>query len=286
MAKITIATCQFLVHKQPELNLRSIIRQMKQAKAAGAHLAHFSECCLSGYLGGEIKSLREVDWNNLKSCMEQVMSWSGKLKIWAVVGCNHRLVGRHKPHNSLYVVNDNGELVTRYDKMFCTGNNIRSDDLKFYSPGEKFITFCVKGVTCGLLICHDFRYPELFREYKRRGVELMLVSFHNAGMTCKLYNHYIISVPATLQAAAASNYFFVSASNSTRRYAWPGFVVNPEGRIIQKARAHRPAVIITKIDTKEKLYDASSHWRNRCMHGIFHSGKLVKDPRSQDRTIL
>jgi predicted amidohydrolase len=39
----------------------------------------------------------------------------------------------------------------------------------------------VKGVRCGALICHDFRYDELYREYLRRGVQLILHSFHNGG---------------------------------------------------------------------------------------------------------
>lgn len=286
MAKLTLATCQFLIHAEPESNLRSVTRQLKRANAAGAHLVHFSEACLSGYLGAEIKSPHKIDWDGVTSCVRQVMDAARRLRLWVVIGCNHRLTRGHKPHNSLYVINDNGALVSRYDKMFCTGRNANAGDLRRYSPGGAFITFDVRRVRCGLLICHDFRYPELFREYKRRGVELMLVSFHNAGMKRDAYDQYLITVPATLQAAAASNYFTVSANNGTRRYAWPSFVVNAEGVIISKARAHRPAVLVNTIDTRQKLYDASGAWRDRCMRGILHSGTLVSDPRSRNRRTL
>ena len=253
MASLVLGTSQFLVHKQPERNLESAIRHIRLAKTRGAHLVHFPEACLSGYLGVEIRSRRDVDWHRVTSAMLEVMAAAKQYRVWVVIGCNHRLTGKHKPHNSLYVIDHRGELVNRYDKMFCTGRNEKEGDLRYYSPGESLVTFAVRSVTCGLLICHDFRYPKLFREYKRRGVELMLVSFHNAGIKREGYDKYIIYVPATIQASAASNYFTVSANNGTRKYTWPSFVVNAEGVVISTARAHRPAVLVNTVDTKWML---------------------------------
>jgi hypothetical protein len=50
------------------------------------------------------------------------------------------------------------------------------------SPGNHFSDFSIKGIRCGALICHDYRYPELYREYKRRGVQLMFHSYHAGGI--------------------------------------------------------------------------------------------------------
>jgi deaminated glutathione amidase len=69
--------------------------------------------------------------------------------------------------------------VDRYDKMFCAGDRSEeTGDLAHYSPGSHFSVFSIKGVRCGALICHDYRYPELYREYKRRGVRLVFHSYH------------------------------------------------------------------------------------------------------------
>ncbi len=286
MAKITLATCQFQIESQSAKNIVQIKRQMRSAKKRGAHLVHFSEACLSGYLGAELKSVKETDWEQLRGYMREVQTLAAELKVHVVLGCNHQLTGAHKPHNSLYVIDDKGRMITRYDKLFCTGCDDNDGDLKHYSPGSELVTFSVERVKCGLLICHDYRYPELFREYKRRGVQLMLVSFHNARMTAKQYRHYRMSVPATLQAAAASNYYWVGCNNGTRKYAWPSSVVNPEGWIVNKARAHHNGVLITGIDTDIKLYDASAAWRKRCLRGIYHSGQAVNDKRSRNRTCI
>ena len=284
MAKLRLATCQFRIEKQPARNLVQIKRQMRNAVRRGAHLVHFSEACLTGYLGSELKSVRETDWDQIREHLQEVRELAAELGVHVVLGSNHRLSGNHKPHNSLYVIDNQGRLKTRYDKLFCTGCDDDDGDLKHYSPGSELITFIVKQVKCGLLICHDYRYPELFREYKRRGVQLMLVSFHNAGMTAKQYRHYLMSVPVTLQAAAASNYYWVGCNNGTRKYAWPSFVLNPEGWIVNKARAHRDGVIVTDINTDVKLYDASAAWRDRCLRGVFHSGRSVADKRSRNRS--
>ncbi len=136
MARLVLATCQFKIEKQVPKNLRAIARQMKLAKSKGAHLIHFSEACLSGYLGSELKSSREMDWEAVSEAMREIMSLAGKLRLWVVVGCNHRLSGQHKPHNSLYVIDDGGRLVNRYDKMFCTGDCDDSGDLRHYNPGQ------------------------------------------------------------------------------------------------------------------------------------------------------
>lgn len=287
MPKLVLATCQFPVDEDPRRNLGFATRQIAAARARGADLVHFSEACISGYLGVEVSSHDAAGWERIAAAMEEVMAAARLHRVWVVVGCNHRLSGSHKPHNSLYVIDARGRIVSRYDKMFCTGSASGKDgDLANYSPGEALITFRVRGLTCGLLICHDFRYPELFREYKRKGVDLMLVSFHNAGGRKETCDKYKITVPATLQAAAASNYYAVSANNGTRRYAWPSFVVNAEGVIVNKAPQHRPTVLITEIDTAEKLYDASADWRDRCMRGVLHSGRLVRDARSRERQVL
>jgi predicted amidohydrolase len=250
--KLQLASCQFQIEADIATNRAAVLRHMRIAKRKGAQLAHFSEGCLSGYFGAELKSAAEVDWPGIESALREVMTLAAELQLWVVLGSAHRLSGRHRPHNSLYVIDDRGQLVSRYDKLFYTGKNAQDQDLSFYSPGEELVTFDAHGVCCGLLICHDFRYPELFREYKRRGVELMLVSFHNAGMQYEHQLRYLQSVPFTLQAAAASNYFAVSATNSTRRYAWPSFVVNQEGSLVARAPLHRGAVLLSTIDTEAK----------------------------------
>lgn len=120
--KLFIATCRFPVDHDMRRNFRWIDHQMRVAKRRGAHVAHFSECCLSGYAGVEFKSFRNFNWPLLEDCTRRVLHLARELGLWVVLGSSHRLTPPHKPHNSLHVIDDRGRLLDRYDKRFCTGD--------------------------------------------------------------------------------------------------------------------------------------------------------------------
>ncbi len=290
--KLTLATCQFPIDRDIRANRDHVLRQMKLARRQGAHVAHFPESCLSGYPGAEFKSFRGFDWNLLEDCTRQIMDGARRLRLWVILGSSHRLTGKHKPRNCLHLVNDHGRLVNRYDKRFCTGDKSESsDDLKHFSPGNHTVVFRVRGIVCGLLICHDFRYQELYREYKRLGVQLMLHSYHNGHIARarlrRMGNVWGMIVPPTMQAYAANNHMWISSNNtSARESCWPSFFVRPDGAITGRLRNNIAGVLISTVDTRAKIYDASEAWRDRAMKGIHHSGKLLRDKRAETRTAL
>lgn len=290
--KLRVATCQFAIDANPRRNMASVLRQMQTAKRRRAHIVHFPETALSGYAGREIVSTEEIDWELLVECTERVMDEARRLKLWVVVGSTHRLKGTHKPHNCLYVIDDTGALVDRYDKRFCTGDASEvTGDLKHYSPGDHFAVFTVRGIMCGAQICHDFRYQELYRAYKHLGVQVMFHSYHNGHTTKqdlqKSGNIWAVIVPPTMQAYAANNYMWISSNNTSRKESsWPSFFVLPNGVISGRLERNRAGVLISEVDTDKRYYDASASWRDRAMEGVFHSGTTVKDARSDDRMSL
>jgi predicted amidohydrolase len=289
--KLAIATCQFPIGSDLRANVSYVLAQMRRASARGADVVHFPEAALSGYAGVEFPTFKKYDWAMLESSTRSVMTLAKELGLWTIVGSAHRLSPGHKPHNSLYIIDDRGRLVDRYDKMFCTGDRSEQNgDLKHYCPGSRLCTFTISGVKCGTLICHDFRYQELYREYQKRGVCVVFHSYHNAHMAAgelRKYNIWGEIVPPTMQTYAANNHLWISANNSSRRAScWPSFFVRPDGIITGKLANNRAGVLISSVDTRAKIYDASEAWRDRAVRGVFHSGSLVSDPRSDQRRRL
>ena len=292
-ARLTVATCQFSISGDIEDNCAKVIHQMRIARKCEADVAHFSEAALGGYAGADFSSFDGYDWNSLRCCTERIMKEAGDLKLWVILGSNHQLAGKRKPHNSLYVISDHGDIVDRYDKMFCTGNKKEtSGDLKHYSAGSHFVVVTIKGIKCGFQICHDMRYPELYREYYKLGVQLMFHSYRNSRRELKNPNDPdqniwgVITEP-TMQTYAAENNMWISANNTaTRESCWPSFFVRPDGVITGRLKRNQDGLLITTVDTKYSFYDASAVWRFRARCGIYHSGTLVYDRRSEDRTSL
>lgn len=300
--KIKIATSQFSLSSNIQKNKSHILAQIKEAKVSGAHLIHFPEGSLSGYAGVDFESFKGYNWEELRNATYEIMEAAGENGIWAIIGSAHQL-DNHKPHNCLYIINDRGQLVDRYDKMFCAGTEQEdSDDLLHFTPGDQFTSFEVLGVKCGVLICHEYRYPELYREYKKKGVEIMFHSYHagnmdpdrQASMEAEVGEAYFafnngrtlpeITMPSTMISYAANNYLWISCSNtSAPESCWPSMMVRPDGVIVGKLEKNIDGILVTEIDTDQQYYDSTKYWRNRAMNGIFHSGKLVEDERSGKR---
>lgn len=304
--KLTVATCQFPVSADIRKNLAYVARQIHAAKDGGADVVHFPEACLSGYAGTDFASFEEFDWSLLKACTEEILNLARECGVWVVLGSSHRLTGTNKPHSSLYIINDRGELVDRYDKMFCAGDRSEtSDDLAHYSPGSHFCVFTIQGVRCGVLICHDYRYPELYREYKRKGVQLMFHAYHAGNISPERWQEMRvyasdtlgrvnpmqtipgITMPAAMHTAASNNYIWISCSNSSAKQScWPAFFVRPDGVVTGRLRRNVTGVLISTVDTDASWYDSTAAWRDRAMNGVFHSGTLVQDERSDERRQL
>lgn len=278
--KLRVGTCQFPISSDVISNACWIRQQMSEAKEKGVDIIHFPECAMTGYGGHDHNSLEDFDWDELCQQTQSILSLAKNLKLWIVLGSMHRLSREHKPHNCLYVINPEGKIVDRYDKRFCTRS-----DLKYYSPGDHFVTFTVNGVRCGLLICYDVRFPELYREYHKLGVQLIFQSFYNTRKKKEGFIHPII-MPISAQARAATNYVFMSLTNTSKQYSWPCHLITPNGLIAEKLPADRPGILIFDVDTKKHYYDASKPYRMDAIRGKLNSGQTVEDPRSRNRMVF
>ena len=304
--RLTVGTCQFPTSSEISSNLDYILTLIREAKLQGCDVAHFPEACLSGYAGSDFGSNEGLDWPVLAAATHTVLALAAELKIWVILGSAHRLTGNNKPHNSLYIIDSEGKISDRYDKRFCSGDATeQTGDLAHYSPGDHFCAFNIKGVCCATLICVDCRYPELYREYKRLGVQLMFHSFHSGHVSLEKFaaiekavgpeNHALnpattfpgITQPAMMHAAAGSNHMWISCANSAAyRACWPSFFIRPDGVVTGRLPEHEAGVLVSVVDTDAVFYDSTVAWRDRAMNGVLNSGTLVSDPRSADRKII
>ena len=303
---LILATSQFATSADPARNAAQMMRQIDEAALLGADLIHFPEACLAGYAGHDLASYAGYDWAALRKETAAVAAHIGRAGIWAVFGSAHPLSGTHKPHNALYVIDGQGRLIDRYDKRFCAGDETEGEgDLAHYTPGDHVCVFSVKDVCIGTLICHEYRYPELYRDYQRRGAQVILHSFHSGNIAPSRFaameravgmeNHVLncattiagITQLSAVPAAAADNHLWISCSNSSApRSCWPAFVVRPDGVVTGRLEPEQPGLLLTEIDPRKAYYDSTRAWRQRAMDGVLHSGTLVDDPRSKARQIF
>jgi predicted amidohydrolase len=274
---LKIATCQFAVSGEVGWNAEVIQNFLYEAKRLGADIVHFPECALSGYAGADFDNLEDYDWQRLAEETRKIIYLAGELKLWVALGSTHRLTEPNKPHNSLYLINPQGQIENRYDKRFGTER-----DLKHYTSGNRFVTFEINGVKCALLICFDLRFPEIYRELKKLDVQCIIQSFYNAKQTEQTVHRHIIR--QTMQCHAATNYFWMSMANSSGPIApYPSCFIHPDGEIVKQLKLNKPGIMLNTVDTALSFYDPSAKFRALAMKGILTNGPVnLDDARSKN----
>ncbi|MEV4278512.1 carbon-nitrogen hydrolase family protein [Actinoplanes xinjiangensis] len=122
-------------------NGRAVRNLMRQAADQDVRLVHFPEGHLSGYAKEQVGDWAQVDWDAARNELRQILQLAAQLRLWVVLGSAHPLTWPNRPHNSLYVISDEGRIVDRYDKRFCSNTEITS----FYTPGTTPGVFDVDG---------------------------------------------------------------------------------------------------------------------------------------------
>ena len=129
--------------------------------------------------------------------------------------------------NTACVFDRVGACLAEYDK---THPFTPMGEHEVYTPGDHLVTFTLDGVRCGLLICYELRFPELWRALALRGAE---VFFLPAQWTAARQYHW-----ETLTAARAiENQAFVVACNACGErggVVYGGFsrMLDPWGKVL------------------------------------------------------
>jgi len=241
--RLIVATCQFPVGHDIRMNAKAICRLIGRAADAGAGVAHFPECALSGYGSSDWPSWDGFDWDSLDRALQQVRDCCAAHAMWAVLGSNRRDRAAGTFHNAQLIIADDGSLAGHYDKRRCSANDQRA-----FTPGCRPLMFDISGVRCGGLICLDWSYPELFAAYADAGADLIFLSAYSAGGSrCKKHLHSDVVVPL-MQGHAFANSVYISVSNcSLARQSFPSVWVKRSGRIGKRCRLNTTGLAINAV---------------------------------------
>ena len=167
----------------------------------------------------------------------------------------------------MFVISSKGSIECTYDKRLLTSGD-SGDDVDYFSPGKDSVIFKINGIKCGLLICHEWRYPELYREYKRLGAELIFQSWYDANVNKQDYldggkDHGSLIMGA-VRSNAANNYLWICGSNASNMESSIGsFISAPDGSLVSKLPRNKNGVLVETLDLSKKFIDPSRYNRER-----------------------
>lgn len=237
-----LATAQSKIEENIEHNAEQIKDLVLTASAKDADFVHFPECALSGYIKTQIKSWSDVDWGLLNSELNKIQKLCAQESIGAAVGSAHNHPAIERPFNSLYIINEAGELSARYDKRFCSHSEI-SD---WFAAGDQPVVVDVKGIRLGFALCIEMNFPEIFMAYNALGADAVLLSAYHDDEMFKIQ----------AQGHAACNNLWMSYSVPTNMSKiQPSCIIGPDGKVIGSCKNGSNDIILNEINPDAEQWD-------------------------------
>ncbi|MCR8922244.1 carbon-nitrogen hydrolase family protein [Dasania sp. GY-MA-18] len=182
-----------------------------------------------------------------------------KNKLWIITGSLFEQAGEHV-YNTSSVINPQGEVVTRYRKLF-----------PFYpyekgvTPGEHCVVFDVPEVgRFGISICYDQWFPEISRSLACMGAEVILCPT----LTGTIDRELELAIART-NAVVSQSYFF-NINVAGRLGNGRSIVVGPDGQVIHQA-GEKNEIIPIEVDL--------NHVRRVRERGVLGLGQTLKSFR-------
>ncbi len=184
----------------------------------------------------------------------RLMAIAARARAWVLGGSVIERC-RGKIYNTSLLINRQGRIVARYRKIHLfeanleNGQVVRESDV--YAAGDKPVMAEVEGWPCGLAICYDLRFPELFRYYSRHGAAIFFIPSNFTQKTGK--DHW----PTLVRARAIENQAFVVAPNQCGVNPCTGvashghsLIVGPWGDVLAAA-AGKEAVLSVALQPED-----------------------------------
>ena len=152
------------VNREYESNIKTIIKNMAEAKQNGADILLLPECFITGY---------DLTIDNDSAITEEALTplceKAGELGIGLVATALTK--GKNNPQNSAFIIGKDGKILMKYAKV----HTCDFADEKVLEPGAEFKVCDFDGVKIGVMICYDREYPESARVLMLKGAEIILV---------------------------------------------------------------------------------------------------------------
>jgi deaminated glutathione amidase len=233
-------------------NLEVAERLVREAAADGAGLVVLPE---KWNVLGDADALREGAEPLSGPTVSAASGWARELGIHLVAGSiPERAEGAEKLFNTSVLIGPDGEVRASYRKihMFDVdvgGVSYRESETE--EPGQEIVNATLDpelpGVTLGMTVCYDLRFPELYRILAVRGATVITVPSAFTHETGK--HHWEI----LLRARAIENQAFVVAPNQVGQ-APPHYhsyghsmIVDPWGEVLARA-AEEECFVAAEID--------------------------------------
>lgn len=249
--KLRLAAIQMQSRNNLKDNLERAVKRIREAAQAGADLVALPEnFAFMGSDAQRAEVAQDLDGEILHALQaaareHAVMLLGGSFLVKMQDQEDTR------PYNTSVFLDREGNLAGVYHKIHLFDVAIRDGatyrESNHIRPGDKAVTISLDGVTFGLSICYDLRFPELYQALARKGAQIVFVPAAFTLITGM--EHWM----PLLKARAIENQFYVVAPaqfgrhDEKRQTYGHSAIVDPWGVVLAQA-PERECVVFAEFD--------------------------------------
>jgi predicted amidohydrolase len=234
----------------PHANLTALLPAIDEAKRGGADYVQTPE--MTNILALKREHLfASIVAEEHDPTLATLRELARKLSIYIHIGSLAIKVTQDKAANRAFVIDRNGDIAARYDKIhmfdvdLAGGESYRESNN--YRAGDLAVATDLPWGRLGVTICYDLRFPALYRALAEAGASFLAIPAAFTKQTGEAHWHVL------MRARAIENgcYVFAAAQGGRHENGRDTFghslVVDPWGKIVAEGGTE-PGVIIAEID--------------------------------------
>ncbi len=250
--KLKVGCIQMTTSNDMQENMLEVERLIREAASQGAELIATPENCF--YMRAKDSDDAPLYAMENHPALQLMSAIALELGIWLLIGSVFVPVKndcKQKWYNRSVLFNKSGQIINYYDKIHlfdaCFGENKYYKESNRIQAGEQVVAASTPWGKIGMTICYDVRFPHLYRDLAKHGVDILAIPAAFAQVTGEAHWHVL------LRARAIENGAYVIAPAQCGTHAGDkrtfghAMIINPWGEIIAEAGVE-PCVIMAELD--------------------------------------
>jgi predicted amidohydrolase len=263
-------------------NIQDVDRLIRSARAAGAEFVTTSENFTCIEFGPE-RSLAKAVAESEHPAIPHFTALAKELGCWILMGSLTIKLSPSKVNNRSYLVDPNGRIVARYNKLHLFDVQLKAGETYRESatvePGDRAVLAALPWGPLGMTICYDLRFAYLYRALAQAGAKFLTIPAAFTKTTGKAHWHTLVRA----RAIETGCYVFAAAQCGQhaggRKTYGHALIVDPWGEILADA-GEAPGFIMAEVDAAKvedarRMIPALEHDRPFTGPARLHAERLV-----------
>lgn len=191
MINIALVQFQTKLNQSVKILKKRVEKFIKKAKEKNCQIICFPEDFCFGsldyYTNEQINDISTIKTNTI---IKSLCSFAKKYQINVIGGTFIKKIENSFVNTGL-VINNEGQIIYSYNKQKLVSFGFES---KKITPGKNYPKiFKLSNIKCGLIICRELFYPELFKVLKEQKVEIIFIPAFWSKRSNDYDNHRLIN---------------------------------------------------------------------------------------------